>query len=224
MPKKIKSRKPNNWLYSFACFLLRLFFFPVYRMEVRGRENIPPEGPIILCSNHVSVKDPIFLGVSQKRQVFYMAKEELFKNPIAGTVLKWLGAFPVNRGSGGAEALSTGEKLLRENAQVGIFIEGTRSKTGALGRPKTGAAYLAYKTGAPILPACVVGQSGKLPLRFQKTIITFGKPISKEELGIPDETSLSLRRASRKIMASIAELHREARVSLGLPQEVEESA
>ena len=211
-------RKPNKWFYSFAAWLLSLFCLPVYRVKVQGRENIPQTGPVLICSNHVAVKDPILLGVAQKRQIFYMAKEELFKNRFVAWILRGLGAFPVKRGSGGADALEEGERILKENGMVGIFIEGTRSKTGELLRPKTGAAYLVYRTGATVVPTCIVGQSGKAPLKFQKTIVTFGKPIPAEELNISDESSLQMRRASRKIMEPIAVMLKASRKELGLPE------
>ncbi len=217
MANKDRGRKPNNWFYSFAAGLLRLFYLPVYRLQVRGRENIPETGPVLLCSNHVAIKDPILIGIAQKRQVFYMAKEELFRNGFVGRILRALGAFPVKRGTGGGEALEEGERLLKQNAVVGVFIEGHRSQTGELQRPKTGAALLAYRTQATVVPVCITAQSGKAPLRFQKTLVTFGKPLPPQELAIENEGSLQLRRASRKVMERIAEMHRACREELGLP-------
>ena len=205
MAKKTREQKRKGWLYAVGQFLLRLFYFPVFRITVRGREHLPQTGPVLLCSNHVAKRDPVILGVSQRRQVFYMAKEELFQNWFIGGVLRGLGAFPVRRGTGGEDALQDAYDLLDENAVVGVFIEGTRSKTGELGRPKTGAALLAYRTKAPVVPVCITCE-GKMPKAFKRTIVQFGPPISAKELDIPDETSMQLRRASRKIMAEIAGL------------------
>ena len=84
---------------------------------------------MLLCSNHVAMKDPVMLGIVQKRQVFYMAKEELFRNGFIGGLLRRLGAFPVRRGTGGTDALEEAYTLLEEDAVVGVFIEGHRSKT-----------------------------------------------------------------------------------------------
>ena len=218
MATSIKARKPNNWFYSFARWLLSLFYFPVCRLKVQGRENIPQEGPVLLCSNHTAVKDPVLLGVAVPRQVFYMAKEELFRNGFIGRLLRALGAFPVLRGSGGAEALAEGERLLRENAQVGIFIEGTRSRTGELLRPKSGAMVLAQRTGAAVVPVCITGQSGKAPRLFQRTILSIGKPIPPEELDLRDGGAIQLHRAAKKVMARIAAMQREDRRALGLPE------
>lgn len=220
MARKVRKAKRKGWLYAVGQFLLRLFYFPVYRMKVEGRENVPKEGPVLLCSNHVAMKDPVMLGISQRRQVFYMAKEELFKNWFIGGLLRKLGAFPVKRGTGGSDALEDAYTLLGENAVVGVFIEGHRSKTGELQKPKTGAALLAYRTKAPVVPVCITAGDGKLPAPFKRTVLRFGKPISAEKLNIPDDSSMQLRRASRAIMGEITALREETLKELGieLPQ------
>ncbi len=218
MGNKKRGAKKKGWLYAVGQFLLRLFYMPVYRLKVIGRENLPAEGPVLVCCNHVAVKDPVLLGISLRRQVFYMAKEELFKNWFIGGLLRKLGAFPVKRGTGGADALENAYELLRENAVVGVFIEGHRSKTGELQKPKTGAALLRYRTGATVVPACITGWGGKRPAPFKTTEIRIGRPIPEEELQIPDESSMQLRRASRTIMSAIAALRAESLRSMGVPQ------
>lgn len=217
MAKEKRKAKRKGWFYTLGQFLLRLFYFPVYRLRVIGRENIPKEGPVLLCSNHVAMKDPVILGVVQRRQVFYMAKEELFRNGFIGSVLRGLGAFPVKRGTGGTDALEEAYTLLGENAVVGVFIEGTRSKTGELQRPKTGAALLHYRTKAPVVPVCITGSGGGRPIRFRPTEIRFGRPIPAEELLIPDESSMQLRKASRIVMEHITALRADSLESFGLP-------
>lgn len=216
MAKKKRERKGKMWLYAVGQFLLRIFYFPVFRMRVRGRENIPKNGPVLVCCNHAAKRDPVMLGVSMGRQVFYMAKEELFQNWFIGGLLRKLGAFPVLRGSGGADALQEAYSLLDENAVVGVFIEGTRSKTGELGKPKTGAALLAYRTKAPVVPVCITAEDGRPPRVFKRTIVNFGKPIPFEALEMPDDSSMQLRKASRKIMAEIAALRAESLREFGL--------
>lgn len=213
-----RSAKRKGIFYAVGQFLLRLFYYPVYRLKVIGRENIPKSGPVLLCSNHIAMKDPVLLGIVQRRQVFYMAKEELFRNRFISAVLRGLGAFPVKRGTGGAGALADAYKLLDENAVVGVFIEGTRSKTGELLKPKTGAALLRYRTGAVVVPVCITAEGGKCSRPFHRTEIRFGKPISPE---IPDDSSMQLRRASRAIMAEITALRAESARSLGFPLPIE---
>ena len=208
----------------FGRFLLTLFYYPVFRLRVRGRENIPKAGPVLLCCNHMAKRDPVMLGVAVNgRQVCYMAKEELFENRFLGGVLRRLGAFPVRRGSGGADALADAYRLLDGNGMVGVFIEGHRSKDGLLQRPKTGAALLAYQTKAPVGPVCITAGDGGLPKKFKKHLVVFGKPISAEELNIPDDSSMQLRRASRTIMGRITDLREESLKELGLPSQLPEA-
>lgn len=217
---KQRNAKKKSAFYAMGQTLLRWIFTPIFRMKVIGKENVPKEGALLLCSNHVSAMDPILLGIIQPRQVCYMSKAELFQNKFLGAVLRGLGAFPVERGTGGADALANAYRLLDENAVVGVFIEGTRSKTGELLRPKTGAALLRYRSGAPIVPVCITAEGGK-PRPFHRTEIRFGKPIKPE---IPDESSMQLRRASRAIMAEITEMREESRVSMNLPKPPEKPA
>ena len=150
-----------------------------------------------------------------------MAKEELFRNKFLGGLFRMLGAFPVKRGTGGADALEDAYTLLEENGVVGVFIEGHRSKDGRLLKPKTGAALLAYKTKAPVVPVCITAGDGLQPGMFKRTLIRFGKPISAQELHIQDDSSMQLRRASRTIMGRIAQLREESCKELGLPSQLE---
>ena len=116
--------------------LVKILFF----LKVNGKGNIPKNGGFILCSNHLSNFDPVLIGVAQRRQLFFMAKSELFRNKFFGWLIRKLGAFPVERGAGDGKAINTAEKIINEGKTLGIFIEGTRSKTGELLRPKAGAA------------------------------------------------------------------------------------
>lgn len=212
--------KKKTWLYLVGQIILWWYFHLVFRMKVEGAENVPKEGPVLLCSNHLAKRDPVLLGLCQKRQVFYMAKEELFQSKFLGGMFRMLGAFPVKRGTGGSDALEDAYALLKQNAVVGVFIEGQRSKDGLLRKPKTGAALLAYETKAPVVPVCITAGDGKQPGMFKRTLIRFGKPISAGELNIQDDSSLQLRRASRTIMAQIALLREEACKELGLPSQL----
>mgnify|MGYP003373498904 CR=1 FL=1 len=196
---KGKKAKSKTWLYFLGQTILWGYFHVVFRMKVVGVENVPKEGPVLLCSNHLAKRDPVLLGVSQKRQVFYMAKEELFRNPFLNGLFRLLGAFPVKRGTGGGDALEEAYAILEEN----------------------GAALLAYKTKAPVVPVCITAGDGKQPGMFKRTLIRFGKPISAQELNIQNDSSMQLRRASRTIMSRIAQLREESCKDLGLPSQLE---
>ena len=213
--------KRKTWLYLVGQIILWWYFHLVFRMKVIGAENVPKEGPVLLCSNHLAKRDPVLLGLSQRRQVFYMAKEELFQNRFLGGMFRMLGAFPVKRGSGGSDALEDAYALLAQNGVVGVFIEGHRSRDGKLLKHKTGAALLAYETKAPVVPVCITAGDGKQPGMFKRTMIRFGKPLSPQELDIKDSSSMQLRRASRTIMSRIAQLREESCQALGLPSQLE---
>lgn len=167
---------------------------------------MPETGKIILCCNHLSMTDPVRLAFSQNRQIFYMAKSELFQNKFVAAVISALGAFPVSRGKSDRQAINTAQKHLDHGHVLGIFIEGTRSKNGELLRPKSGSVMLAHSCSAPILPCCITAKNGGLPKLFQTCLISFGKVIEPEELGIKNGTPSEYREASRQVMERIAQL------------------
>lgn len=199
----------------FGRFLIA-FFKPLVKLlfpfTVHGRENIPAEcsgTPVILCCNHISIIDPVFLEMGQKRHVYFMAKAELFQNRLARWFFgKQLGAFPVKRGAGDTGALDTAERIVREGKIMGIFPEGTRSKDGSLGRAKSGAALIAAQTGAYVLPVSIRSKDQKVRL-FRRTALRFGELLSPEELHLSGEKP-DLRYASRLIMQRIGELMEES--------------
>lgn len=175
--------------------------------RVVHRENLPSSGRVIVCCNHLSMKDPILLtAISNQRQIHYMSKAELFKNRLLGFILRALGAFPVNRGKGDTQAINTAARLLEQEQIVGIFIEGTRSKTGELLQPKSGTAVLAHSSTAPILPVCITGKGRNAPRLFHRVVISCGELITPEELGIAEASASEYRRASRYVMQKIAAL------------------
>ncbi|MBR3289892.1 MAG: 1-acyl-sn-glycerol-3-phosphate acyltransferase [Clostridia bacterium] len=178
----------------------------LFPYRVIGRENIPPAGSggLILCCNHISLADPLFLMIGQKRHVFFMGKEELFRHRLAAWFFRQVGVFSVSRGKGDTGALDEAEHILREGEIMGIFPEGTRSKTGELLRFKSGAAVLAAKTQMPVLPACVMTKNQKVK-PFRRTTVVFGTPLSPEALSLTGEKP-NLRAATRTMMAAVQTL------------------
>lgn len=205
-PRKAEPVAP---LYRFGRALLRPFFKLLYLCKYVGRENLPSDGRCVLCSNHFSYLDPIFLALSQNRQIHFMAKAELFHNKFFGFIIRKLGAFPVERGKRDNEAMSTTEHLLQQERVVGIFIEGTRSKDGNFLKPKNGAAMLAYGANAPIVPVCITCKGGGKPALFKRTVVRWGKPVMPREFGIVEGSGHEIREASRQIMGMIAALRDE---------------
>ena len=187
----------------------RIVLLPVYKMlyfyKVNGAKNLPKEGSYIVCCNHLSNNDPVFLSLTQSRQIYYMAKSELFDNKFVSWVITKLGAFPVQRGAGDGKAINTAEEVVKDGRLLGIFIEGTRSKTGEFLRPKSGAAIIAYQTQTPIIPVCITPKNKKIKV-FHKVTISWGKPLSIEELGLKNGTPEEYRNASRRVMAEIKKM------------------
>lgn len=194
----------SQWFYNFARIIGTPLFKLIYRYKFVNKNTFPENGAYILACNHISFSDPILLGIGQKRRVYFMAKDELFRNKFMACILKGLGSFPVKRGAGDGKAIKTGIEVLKEGNVMGIFIEGGRTKTGDLMRPRSGCALVASETKAPVIPACItnVGKSKY----FGKRIIHYGEPLSLEELGLITGDRKELRTASNVIMDKIKEL------------------
>ena len=175
-------------------FVLRpiLFLFHPYRME--GKERLTGvTGPVILCSNHLSNWDPVLLLLAQPRLIRFMAKEELFRfKPLGWALKRCFGAFPVARGKGDTGALETAEKLVKNGEVLGIFPEGTRSKSGGLQRFKSGTALIAFRTGATVVP-CGIDRRSRL---FHRVTLRVGEPLTSAEMHLDGETP-ELRYATR---------------------------
>lgn len=193
-------------LYKILRGIFKPFIKIIYRLEIRGVENIPKTGRVILCPNHTSNADPIILGISCKRQVFFMAKKELFKNKIFGNILSKLGAFSVDRGNRDKAAISSAEEVLQKGNILGLFIEGTRSKTGEFLKPKNGAAMISCSTHTPIIPVCIRGKKQNIIKAFRKNVINFGQPMYIKNNENTDISGKEIRNFSREIMDEIKKM------------------
>ncbi|TVY11591.1 lysophospholipid acyltransferase family protein [Paenibacillus cremeus] len=182
-------------LYVTLRGMFRFIFGFFYRLKAIGTENIPLSGPVVLCANHTSNFDPPLLGSPIDRKVHYMAKAELFELPVLSYVLPRICAFPVKRGGVSKESIRLSIQLLKDGEILGIFPEGTRSNAGGMG--KKGAASLALKSGATVIPAAIVGQY-KL---FRQMKVIYGPPVDITEFA--DSGSEGLEQATDKIMATI---------------------
>jgi len=142
-----------------AVALMRWWF----GLRVTGAEHVPPEGPTLIVSNHQSVLDPPIIGGAAPRQIYFMAKAELFRIPLFGRLIKALNARPVRREGSDPRALKEAARLLDEGKALLVFPEGTRSLDGSLAEAKPGVGMLAVMSGAPVVPAYVSGTLEALP-------------------------------------------------------------
>ncbi|MGD9737380.1 MAG: 1-acyl-sn-glycerol-3-phosphate acyltransferase [Solirubrobacterales bacterium] len=154
-------RHSVNWpLYVAARCVLVPFFLVYFRLTRTGREHARRvKGGLIVAANHRSFLDPFVIGASLpwSRPMNYVAKQELFRNPLQAWFLSRLGAFPIRRGEADAESMETARMIVERGGTVCIFPEGTRHRRGTLGNPKRGVGRLALQTGAPIVPVAVIG-------------------------------------------------------------------
>lgn len=144
-------------LYSIANLLLKYIIAPILLdIKIEGKEKVPNHH-FIVAGNHFNWSDPVLLSLLTNRTIYFIGKAELFRNPLIGWLMRSLACFPVERGQPDRQALKEALRVVNQNEILGIFPEGTRSKTGELGPFEPGAAFIAMKTGAPILPVGIIG-------------------------------------------------------------------
>jgi len=179
-------------------------------LEVRGAEHVPATGPVLLVSNHVSVLDPPFVGAAAPRELYFLAKEELFAIPLFGRFIHALNARPVKRRGADGRALRATLKLLAENRAILLFPEGTRGVEGQLGEGKAGAGMLALMSGASVVPVYVSGTARALPAgrvlpRPCRVRVTFGPPLSFKSGG-QERSKEQYREVTTEMMRAIGQL------------------
>jgi glycerol-3-phosphate dehydrogenase (NAD(P)+) len=154
--ERTRRRGVNSLVYWPARLVIKTAVLVYFRVRRLGREHVP-DGGVILASNHRSFLDPFVIGSCVRRPIYFVAKRELFRNPLVGWFLNCMGAFPVRRGQSDEESVRTALELLAHGEAVVVFAEGTRIVSGSLGRPKRGMGRLALQSGAPVVPVAVTG-------------------------------------------------------------------
>jgi 1-acyl-sn-glycerol-3-phosphate acyltransferase len=194
--------------YLLAALLTAIPVKLLFRLRVKGKEHLPREGGYVLSANHLSNLDPWPLGIPllPHRELRFMAKAELFRSPLR-PILRFGGAFKVERGTGDEQAVETAVQLARAGEVVAIFPEGTRRKKGLAkkfeARPHTGAARVALAAGVPLIPAAIAG-TDQLS-RLARLRVAYGPPVELDDL-----RELELREGARigteRLMAAIGQL------------------
>ena len=171
----------GSWFYEVCGALTRLLIWLLSRFEIYGIEHVPRTGPVIFAANHLSNADPIIIAAVLPRASVFMAKEELLRIPGMAWMTKAYGSFTVRRGAADREAIRRALDVLGEGRALGLFPEGTRSKSGSLGEPFAGVGMLALRTGATIVPIGITGTDDVSPLkvlwRRPRVVLRIGPPI-----------------------------------------------
>ncbi len=197
-------------LYSIGKFLSWLFAKVFGRMQVSGQENIPREGGVMICANHISYADPPVLGAGAPRQIHYMAKIELFQIPVLGFLIKHVGAFPVQQRTADRAALKTAIDYLNKGEVVGMFPEGQRVFGGKLGEALPGVGMIVLRAKAPVIPTALIDTDKllvphKMLPRFSHVKVVYGEPLTFEDL-YDKPSREGIEEVGKRIMAAIGEL------------------
>lgn len=183
-----------------------LSFFAYKKLIVKGRENIPLKGSLIIASNHIAFSDPAIIVANCRRNVHFMAKSELFENPLKSVFMQNMNAFPVKRNHFDRASLRRAAEILDKGWVLGIFPEGRRVRNSMPTESKNGVAYIAKISGADILPVCIYRAPDDSSL-WHDLVLVYGNVIRNDELSFGNgNKSRDLEKASELIMSRINDL------------------
>lgn len=195
----------NINLYPMFCGIFAIYFKIMFKVVVIDKDNVPDEGGIVLCGNHISNYDPIMIAVPlrHRRQVKYIAKKELFQSKLGNFLFNSIGAFPVDRQSKmDMKAFRKAVSILKNGEILGIFAEGTRVKDGEPSTAKAGVSMFAVKGNAVVVPVAISGT-----YKFRSTItIKYGKPMECNEYREGKITTEKMEAMTAEIMEKINEM------------------
>lgn len=180
----------------------------LWRVRIEGREHIPKEGPAIIASNHLSFMDHFILPLATPRQIFFISKVQHFDDPVKRWFFTRWGVIPLRRGEGDDSAFARSVEALERGNLFGIYPEGTRSLDGKLHKGHTGVARLALLTGAPVVPAAMLGTfkcmpKGKSRPALNKLGVRLGPPLHFGKDPDAAEDRATLRQVTDEIMRAI---------------------
>src|SRR3954447_3705806 len=192
--ERARDRGVHPIVYWVVRAVLQPFLLVFFRMTRIGREHVPKEGPVILAANHRSFLDPFIIAVCVRRPIYFVAKRELFQKRWQGWLLNALGAFPIRRGESDEESMDTALEILERGDVVVIFPEGTRIRTGSLGKAKRGVGRMALESGAPVVPVAVHGTENARRgwrIRPVKVKVRMGRPLTFPRVQSPSPSLAS---------------------------------
>ena len=199
MAIQTRAAKPGI-VFTIGRAVLRPLLWLRYRPKVSGVEHVPDTGAVLLASNHLAKADTILIPSFSPRKVQFLAKAALFETPIGGWFFRHIGAVPVHRdiGSAAQTALQAGVAVLEAGQVFAVFPEGSRSLDGRLYRGHSGAAYMALKTGATVIPVGLINKANAAEIKF-------GAPLDFSDLqGLPGGKARTI--ATERIMSAIQAL------------------
>jgi len=193
------------WLWRIGFPIVRALaaFLAPWRLE--GGENIPRTGGYILVANHINWKDPPWIEFALGHAIRYMGKRELFETPVIGFLLRAIGAFPVRRGEADRGALRMALNVIAAGQPLGFFAEGHRSESGQLIRGHPGVAYVAQRSGAPLVPLAVIGtKRARLGAFWRRDIlIRVGEPFRSSDLAVKADDAQAVTDAIMRRVAAL---------------------
>lgn len=199
-----------HWVYYFGRGLIRSLMFLFSRWQIKGRENVPEQGPLLIVCNHLHLADPPIVAASIKLKAVFMAKEELWQNSWSRFWVENFGAFPIRRKNMDREAFRQAEKWLNRGVSLIMFPEGSRSHNASMQPALAGAALIALRYSVPILPVSITGtekfRDFKRCLRHRPTVtVTIGVPFNPPAAS-SKSTKDQRQQLMNKIMGKIAGL------------------
>jgi 1-acyl-sn-glycerol-3-phosphate acyltransferase len=180
-------------------------------LRVYGADRVPREGGLVVASNHFSWIDPPALGAATPRTLYFMAKVEAHRVPGLGELMRSFGAFSVRRGESDREAVRTMRQIVRDGHALGLFVEGTRQRSGVPGPVQPGAAMVAINEDVPVVCAAIYGSYEWRLGNFKPVSLAWGRPLTFEGLSRGGkgykEASVEIEREIRKLWEWLAGIH-----------------
>ena len=205
----VKKKRAKKWnpFYATCRFFINIFMHLFVRVRAVGKENIPKDGSLVLCANHIGIKDVFLIGISYPRQLFFLSKKEWFSVPVMSSIMRAWGAIPLDRGGRDVGALKNAVAVAKEGKTIALFPQGHRMPgINPKDTPvKSGAALIAYHAHADVLPVCIKTKDVKYKF-MRKIEVIYGKPIKYSELGFEKGSIGEFKDATAKIFDEVCKL------------------